>query len=109
MPIDGNTFVRIKGKLLSLEQIFGIGDALLQPKHEALENLASRVRISHVVPLGQVVEISAIMGKFLKVSLDKMNVLRVEGLQVTIEKLAGNGFIEGLVEIVQLFKQPCRD
>src|SRR5438445_6193209 len=109
MTIDGNAFVRIEGELLRLEEIFGIGDALLQPQHEALENLARRVRIGDVPALGQVVEISAIMGRFFEVGLDKMEMLRVEGLEVAIEKLTRDRFIEGLMEIMQLLEQPCSD
>src|SRR6266478_958363 len=109
MTIDSDAFVRIEGELLSLEQFFDIGNALLQAFDEALKNLAGRMRISRVPGLGQMDEISAIMFKISKVSLDKMHVLRIEGFEVPIEKLAGNGFIEGLVEIVQLLEQLCRN
>src|SRR5215472_6017712 len=52
------------------------------------------------------IQVGAIMFEVCEVLLSKMQMLGIEGLKVTVEELAGDAAVKGLVEIVHFLKHP---
>src|SRR5439155_9400883 len=80
--------------------------ALLEPLGEAVENFASRPSVGFVpVVDGEVAQVGAVRLKLGEVGLEEEHVLRVQGFEITSEKIAGNRTIEGLAGIMPLLQQ----
>ncbi len=55
------------------------------------------------------VEVGAVRFEVRQVGLEKVQMLRVEGFEVTIQELAGNRLVKGLPQVVILLQHPRRD
>src|SRR5205814_9424411 len=88
LATGGHALVRVELELGRLEQVGGEGDALFETLVEAVENLEGRGGVATVlVPQREVVQLGAVMIELLEVLLREMDMLRIEGLQVAVEKL----------------------
>ena len=91
--------VAIKLESFVLEHLVRIGDALHQPLIETVENLVGRCGVSYAKAANadrHPVKIRPVIRKILKIGLQKMKVLRIKGVQIAVENLAGEGGVEGL-------------
>ena len=107
-PVDRDPLIGIEGELLMLEQIVGVGGALLQPFHKPVEDLAGGSRVAWTAAGdGQVIEVRPVRLELGQVGLREMDMLGVERFQVAIEELAGHRLIERLLQIV-VIRAACR-
>ncbi len=95
---------------IGLEQQIGVGDALGEPFQKPVEDLVRRGGVGHALARDrQVIQLGAIAFELGQVLLGKVQMLRIEHFQITIEESRRKLVVERVLPIMRPFQQAGHD
>ena len=109
-PVQENALVGVQGEPVALQLFVLVGHPLVQAFQKAVGNLISRREIGNpAVVDGEGVEVCPVVRKFRDIRLEKIQMLRIQGVQITVIEFFRHGPIQRFSGVVIFLQQPGGD